>query len=153
MRIFMETLRHKIGIHIKEQRLTGQRGQFVDWRKLCSTVREGEWGWVEDLCEDDFVIFDDIGSEYDKNGFISSLIDRLLNARLRKWTLITCNLPLTQIAERMDGRIASRMIRDGSIVVDCDTIDFALRATGRSDQPPETGARPVRDILKSAIGA
>lgn len=126
-RIFMETLRFYPDFDVKHQRLTGQRGQFVDWRELCATVRQGEWGWVEDLCEDDFVVIDDIGVEYDKSGFITSVIDRLFNARLRKWTLVTCNLPLEQIAERLDTRIASRMLRDGNLVLDCDTMDFALR--------------------------
>ncbi len=142
----METLRFKAGYDV------GQRGQFVDWRKLCATVREGSWGWVDDICEDGFIILDDIGSEYDKNGFISSLLDRVLNARIRKWTLITCNLPLDEIAERMDARIASRMIRDGNIVVDCDTTDYALRAqvmraTGRSTELPTEPARPANEVI------
>jgi len=129
-RIFNETIRHHIGITPDGRRLTGQRGDFVDWRTLCSAVKQGGWGWVEDLIEDDFVVLDDIGAEYDKagSGFTTSLLDRILNSRLRKWTLITSNLSLREISEQLEDRIASRMIRDGSVVIECNTVDFAMRS-------------------------
>lgn len=128
MKAFMETIRFDFGLDAAKQRLIGQRGQYVDWRKLCSTVREGSWGWVDDICEDDFVAIDDFGAEFSKGGFTESVLDRILNARVRKWTMLTCNLPLSEISERMDARIASRLIRGNNVVVECDTIDYALRA-------------------------
>ncbi len=38
-------------------------------------------------------------------------LDELLNARLGKWTVITSNLNIGQIAERLDVRISSRLMR------------------------------------------
>lgn len=127
MRSFNKITKHDLYYDKDKNFIGGNRGQFVSWRELCAVARGGEWGWIEDLCEDDLVILDDIGSEYDKNGFISSMLDRLLNARMRKWTMLTCNLALDQIADRMDVRIASRMIRPPNKVAETKAKDFALR--------------------------
>lgn len=128
MKAFMDVIRFDIGMDAAKQRLIGGRGQYVDWRKLCATVREGSWGWVDDICEDDFVAIDDFGAEFSKGGFTESVLDRILNARVRKWTMLTCNMRVSDISERMDARIASRLIRGKNIVVECDTTDYALRA-------------------------
>lgn len=113
----------------------GDRGQFIQWRSLCSVVREGAWGWVEDICRDDFIILDDVGAEYDRegSGFTASILDRILNARREKWTMITCNLSLEAIGEKLDVRIASRLLRDRHVVVECDADDFIN--VGREDEP------------------
>lgn len=100
---------------------------YIDWRKLCARLREGGWdelNWLEDAW---FVVLDDIGVEYDPNGLLASALDRIINGRLGKWTVITCNYSLAQIADRFDVRIASRMQRDGSKVLEIDAMDYALR--------------------------
>lgn len=129
---FIDITRFDIKLDAQHQHIYGNRGQFCDWRKLCAVVREGAFGWVEDLCEDDFVVLDDIGAEYDRSGFIASVLDRIMNSRRGKWTLITCNLTLQQISERMDVRIASRLMRDSNRVVESGAMDFAL-ARGKND--------------------
>lgn len=55
-------------------------------------------------------------------------VDDLVNQRTRKWTLITSNLTRSQIAACWDVRIASRLTRDGSILLDLTGVrDFGLR--------------------------
>lgn len=100
---------------------------FIDWRKLCARLRAGEWdeaNWLEDAW---LVVLDDIGVEYDPNGLLTATLDRIINGRLRKWTVITCNFTLAQIAEKFDVRIASRMQRDDSKVIEVDAMDYSLR--------------------------
>lgn len=125
---FVETTSFDLDYDPIDNRIFGNRGQFVDWRELCSTVRSGGgWGWVEDICTDDFAVLDDIGVEHDPSGFIASITDRIINARMGKWTFITCNLPLSEIASKLDVRIASRMVRDGNKVIESTAKDFSLR--------------------------
>ncbi len=73
------------------------------------------------------VVIDDIGSEYTTD-FARSKLYEFLNRRDRKWTMITANLSLEQIATKLDERIASRMMRHNSVVVEVDTKDYSLRA-------------------------
>lgn len=100
---------------------------FIDWRKLCSRLRSGGWdelNWIEDTW---LVVLDDIGTEYDPHGAMLSALDRIINGRLRKWTVITSNFSMEQIAEKLDVRIASRMKRDGAKILEIDAMDYALR--------------------------
>ena len=41
-----------------------------------------------------------------------------VDARLGKWTVITCNFSREEIAEHMDVRIASRLGRGNNVIVD-----------------------------------
>jgi len=125
---FMGCSRFNLDYDPKVNKIVGNTGQFCDWRRLTADLRSGDYGLIEDLTGDWFVVLDDVGSSYDPNGFVASALDQVLNGRLRKWTVITCNYGLAEIAERMDTRIASRMIRDDSIVVECgDVPDYNAR--------------------------
>lgn len=134
---FMSCSRFNIGFDPRRQCTYGNTGQFCNWRTFCSDVRQGSFGRIDDLCDDWFVVLDDIGTEHDPSGFIASALDRIINGRNRnavpgmetagKWTLITCNLPLSEIARKIDPRIASRMQRGKNIVIEVNATDYALR--------------------------
>jgi len=127
-RHFMGASRFNLDYDPKSNKVTGNSGQFCCWRKTCSDIKQGDYGLIEDLSDDWFVVLDDIGTAHDPSGFIASALDRILNSRLRKWTVITCNFGLKEIADRMDVRIASRMLRDDSIVIELsDVPDFNTR--------------------------
>jgi DNA replication protein DnaC len=126
-RHFMEHSRFNTKVNPIEQRVVGNSGEFCNWRRFCAEVRCGSFGRIEDICDDWFVVIDDVGSEHDPNGFVASMIDRVFNERQKKWTLITSNFNFQQIAERIDSRVASRMIRNGGKIVECDAVDFSLR--------------------------
>lgn len=103
------------------------RGHFVSWRKACDRFRSGDYG-TRDMEEDYLLCLDDIGAEYKaKTDFITSKLDGILDARLNKWTVITANLNLQQIAEFLDVRIASRLMRGGSEIIEVNTADFNTR--------------------------
>lgn len=104
------------------------RGGFVSWRQLAKDLRDGDHSILRDLSEDWFVALDDIAAEYkSKSDFLTAKLDELLDARLRKWTVITANLSLAEIGEFMDVRIASRLIRGSSDVIEVQAPDFNLR--------------------------
>lgn len=103
-------------------------GNFVSWPQLADELQGGGGtGWVDEMKMTKFLFIDDIGQVLDKTGFITSKLSSLLAQRVGKWTFLTTNLTVQQISEKLDTRIASRLIRDGSQVVEVDTEDWNLR--------------------------
>jgi len=104
--------------------------RWINWRKFCDLIRGGDYTRTEFVIDPWMAVLDDIGAEYDPSGFLTSKLDRVINERLRKWTVVTCNLSLEEISSKLDRRIASRMIRDGNKVIEVNATDFALRGEG-----------------------
>ncbi len=102
-------------------------GQFCDWRDLIESMMDTKDFSTMDLCQDCFLVLDDIGAKRDKSGFGADKLDTVLAARSeRKWTLITSNLSVAELAA-IDSRIASRLCRGGSVVVEVNVPDYSLR--------------------------
>lgn len=96
------------------------------WPKLISALRNGEYHWMDDLADANLVFIDELMVEHDPSGFVTDKLCDLLSRRVGKWTVITSNLTIDKL-QAIDARIASRMVRDGSVVVECNTIDYAQR--------------------------
>lgn len=109
---------------------------FKSWRLLIDRVRNGGYAEVQDIIELPFVVIDDIGAEHDPNGFAKSILDKIADARLRKWTVLTCNLSLPQIAKEIDQRIASRMIRGENQVFTIPAVATDYNVRIRKSQAP-----------------
>jgi DNA replication protein DnaC len=105
-----------------------RRGGFIGWRKVVDQLRNGEYGIMDIISNDWFVALDDIGAEKVSDFSISKL-DQIIDARLGKWTVITCNFTREEIAEHMDVRIASRLGRGNNVIVDnINTLDYSIRS-------------------------
>lgn len=104
-----------------------RRGGVKPWANVITDMLGGDFTGLRDLKDDWFVALDDIGAESDRHKELSvaKLYD-VLNCRIRKFTVINCNFSLDDINRRMDARIASRLLRHGSVVVDIDANDFNL---------------------------
>jgi DNA replication protein DnaC len=74
------------------------------------------------------LFLDDIGAERDSTGFASENLNTLIGCRANRWTIITSNLMLEQLAA-IDPRISDRMIRKPNIVVEVNTVSHSLRTT------------------------
>lgn len=98
-----------------------------DWRKVSDGFKAGNYEIVEDLESAFLVMLDDIGADHDPSGVGVSKLDRVLRSRTGKWTILTCNLTLPQISEKLDTRIASFLIRDGNTVCEINAPDYSLR--------------------------
>lgn len=103
--------------------------KFLDWpgtaRKFQS--QEDITGRMAFAREADVLVIDDAGAEHRTPATIG-LLYTLLNHRLGKWTIVTTNLSPSDWAEA-DTRIASRLRRGGSFILECETTDYALRKT------------------------
>lgn len=102
---------------------------FIYWPRMAAALQQGEH--PEDMhhairCK--FLVLDDIGANRDSTGYVTGQLGNLLGERTGRWTVITSNLHMDQISERLDTRVASRLIRDGNRVVDLDCLDYALRS-------------------------
>ena len=111
-------------------RIIRWRGGFLNWGKAVNDrMMQGDYEFLQDIQSWDFFVLDDIISEYEKHRSLSaSKLYGIFESRLNKWTVITANASLEQIGDILDPRIASRMIRGGSTIVDVDLPDWNLRA-------------------------
>lgn len=69
---------------------------------------------------------DDIFAERDPNGFAVDKLNCLLGSRIGKWTIITANSTVSEI-EKVDRRIASRLVRKPNVCVVNMAMDYAFR--------------------------
>lgn len=102
--------------------------QFWFWPQFLDLLKDREFWRMRDLIECNFAVIDDIGSEQG-TAFSLEQLYRVVNGRIRKWTVFTSNIPWREIAA-LDGRIASRLGRRGNEVVEVDAMDYVLRKKG-----------------------
>lgn len=105
----------------------------VKWAQLVDAARDGNYVPYQRAAADWFKVIDDVGAEgigNDKKptAFVVNQLGKLADARMNKWTVFTSNNGLAEFAEVFDARIASRMMRDGNVVVETGSLrDFNLR--------------------------
>lgn len=104
-----------------------RRGGFKAWPDAIVEMKNGDYSGVSMLREDWFVVLDDVASEQSKGDFATSKLFEILNARIGLFTVITANLTFEEISRRMDGRIASRLLRNGSVVHELTCEDYNIR--------------------------
>lgn len=95
--------------------------------RFAQRLRDGEYDLPEYLAPDWLVVLDDLGSSRDKSDFVADALYRLCNIRLGKWTVFTTNFTLAELAERVDQRVVSRLIRDRNAVCQISAGDYAMR--------------------------
>lgn len=105
---------------------------MLKWGKLINEMRDGERRLYNLACRDYFKVIDDLGVDsFDKDGnvtpFACQKMSEILDQRLGKWTVITANYPIKQIAQIFDTRIASRLMRGDANISFCDVRDFNVR--------------------------
>lgn len=111
----------KLGTTLRREML------WSDWRKVAKGIMAGQHDFSEALARAWLAVIDDVGVSYDKSGYLADQLDSILCDRLGKWTVITSNLSFADVREKLDSRIASRMIRGGSVICEMSTVDYNLR--------------------------
>lgn len=100
----------------------------IYWPEFVSRLRSGEaYEQLRDMIEWPVLFLDDIGAERDTTGFASEQLNMLLGRRVGKWTILTSNLGLEQLAG-IDPRISDRIIREpGNEYIELTTASYAVR--------------------------
>jgi len=102
---------------------------FIDCLDLSDKLKDFQTkeNYLERIRYAYLVVLDDLFSVHDKSGYYASEIIRILNHRRNKFTIITDNNSMRQIAD-IERRVASRLIRDDAKFVDVgETTDYNLR--------------------------
>lgn len=108
------------------------QGGFLDWGDALRTMlNTSQWERMSSYRGDFFLVLDDVMAESEKVRELSAAkLFEILNARQgRRWTIINGNCDLETVNDRLDPRIASRLIRDGNVCIELppSTPDWALR--------------------------
>lgn len=100
--------------------------QWIYWPKLVEDLRSGNaYNRYRDMMRWKYLVLDEICAE-NQTEFSTEKLHNLLGSRVGRWTIVTSNKRAVDIAT-LDRRIASRMARGGSYVVDIRTKDYSLR--------------------------
>lgn len=101
--------------------------RFYSWPAVVQGMLKGEYGVLDEIKSEWFVVLDDIGTQRPRLQELSSehLFEVLLE-REGKWTVITSNMRYRGLA-KIDVRIPDRMIRGRNKVVACKTNSYAVR--------------------------
>ena len=93
---------------------------------MASRMRNGDFDLPKNLRSDYFVALDEIGATRDPTNFVSGSVCELVENRIGRWSMFATNLTLAEIAERMDARISSRLIRDGNKFIAIKARDYTF---------------------------
>lgn len=107
---------------------------WIDGPSFASRFRAGEYTLPESFAHDWCVVFDELGADRDPSSFVADGLHRFCASRLGKWTIFTTNLTTQEIADRIDARVASRLIRDRNIKHRITAGDYALRRSNTQAQ-------------------
>lgn len=116
--------------------------RFVDTSELAGDLKKGLYAHAAEIARCHFLVLDDLGAERDTSGFLAEQFLKLLNQRMGKWTIITSNLTLSQISDQLDARIADRMRRGNSIVLESKSPSFADR-----EQLPQDESQSIAPVV------
>lgn len=103
----------------------GKKAQLWNWPRVMRRCLNGEWDLLDHICELPVLILDDVGAEFTSSAKASDLntarLYEIAESRLGKWTLITSNLNVEQMALTIGTRFVSRLFRGNSKIVDLTT--------------------------------
>ncbi len=102
---------------------------WLDYVAFISRCKNGEHDLPEYLGEDWLVVMDDFGAARDKSGYDAEIAFRFCNARRDGFTIFTTNFERKDIADKIDPRISSRMVRDNNRAVTITAGDYGVRQT------------------------
>lgn len=108
---------------------TDRRPYCLDFTeaRMAQRMRDGDYHFPANARNDFFVALDEIGVARDPTNFVAEAVGALCEARIGRWSMFATNLSLQEIAERMDARISSRLVRDDNVFLKIRARDYALR--------------------------
>lgn len=139
-RIYNENARPKVDPerkHLETCYIYRQEGSIMaKWGQLLNSMRDGGRWTFSRACGDHYKIIDDLGvdsftknarGEIEATPFAVQKMGELVDRRTGRWTVITSNFTVEQFGNHFDSRIASRLLRNNSVVVKAFGLrDYAL---------------------------
>lgn len=100
---------------------------FVDSYRWVKMDAAENWNYTPRICTAFFACIDDLAAPRDNTGHLANCYSDVSQQRGGKWTIITSNLLSDDIRENVDTRVASRLYRHGSVVIETNAGDWNLR--------------------------
>ena len=119
--------RTKMASGYYENREFGKMPWYPNYRWVQSLTVLRDYGYgakLDEVFDAHLVIIDDLGAERDPTAARADLWMQIAEKRLGKWTVWTSNLTLEDIGKQISERLASRMIRGGSVVINSKAGDW-----------------------------
>lgn len=91
---------------------------FCEWAELAECEPGKSVPAWDSAIAADLLVLDDVGADVDrfKSGLPVANLARMLNARERRWTIITLNHPPGAWVDRFDKRVSDRLHRHAAII-------------------------------------
>ncbi len=89
---------------------------FHSWPEVADAFKEGHYGLVADMIQDDLLVLDDIGAEHDPSKNATNKLCQILSRRERQFTVLTTNVEPELWFSKFDPRIDNRLLRNSEVV-------------------------------------
>ena len=108
----------------------GCQAQLWLWRCVLDMLHSGASDIMRHLRDIPYLLIDDVGAEFSGTAkaldFSLGTLCELLDSRIHRWTMLTSNLLMKDLAAE-DARVASRLVRHGNSLATLDQAqDYAL---------------------------
>lgn len=117
---------------------------MVSWPEITDGMKEGAYEVIKDLAEIDLVIIDDAGAEHDPSKNAVDKLCQILSRREDRFTIITTNVTPERWSDRFDYRIADRLLRHKSIIINLAGVESFATWT-EPPAPPGDYRAPYKD--------
>jgi len=97
------------------------------WPEECVRFNEKNFSTLEDMTKAELVVLDDIGAENDPWKICADKLCQVLSRREFMFTVVTTNIQPQHWAEKFDGRINDRLLRNSKVVDITGVGSFATR--------------------------
>jgi DNA replication protein DnaC len=96
--------------------ISSPEARMRHWPSLLDQMKSGEWSATSGLADVELLAIDEIGGEHDPSKVGTDKLCRLLSARDRMWTVVTTNIHPDEWASVFDRRVASRLLRNSTVI-------------------------------------
>lgn len=100
---------------------------FISWPEAANQFTEKNFSLLDDATSNDLVVLDDIGAENDPWKICADKLCQILSRRERKFTVVTTNIQPANWADKLDGRINDRLLRNSTVIDLSGVPSYAMR--------------------------
>jgi DNA replication protein DnaC len=93
------------------------QSMYLPWPQAVNEFEQKNFSCLADAMSVELLVLDDIGAENDPWKVASDRLCQILSRRERMFTVVTSNIQPAEWADKFDGRIADRLLRN-SVIVD-----------------------------------
>lgn len=98
---------------------------FWSWPSLLDSLKRGAWEIIDDCMDVSVLILDELGGGHDPSMVGVDKLCQILSHREKQWTIVTTNIAPEAWEDVFDKRVASRLLRNSTIVDLSNVTDYS----------------------------